>query len=151
MNELEGLLRLAEASWREADSRRSLEWKVSFGLWTGLGLVSGFLLTHHSQILNCHPTVVCILAALFTLTIWLVYTCVWMRGNHHRNHRYQRRAHCYWRLAEERLEITPRHTCEPEEEKLPPLFCDWAYGPQIVFTLILTAVAFLSVLLNIRC
>ena len=38
---IETLLKLGEASWNSWDRRRSYEWKVSFGLWSALGLIAG--------------------------------------------------------------------------------------------------------------
>ena len=38
------LTNLSEACWKEYDTRRSYEWKVSFGLWTSIGLIAGFSL-----------------------------------------------------------------------------------------------------------
>lgn len=41
---IEELNHLADACWKEFDTRRSFEWKVSFGLWTAIGIILGFTL-----------------------------------------------------------------------------------------------------------
>ena len=39
--EIDILKHLREAADRRAEARRSYEWKMAFGLWTGLGLAIG--------------------------------------------------------------------------------------------------------------
>ena len=38
---VEAIFKLADASWQDFDSRRSDEWKITFGLWTVLALFAG--------------------------------------------------------------------------------------------------------------
>src|SRR5438270_13279188 len=40
----DALLKLAESFWKQMDTRRAYEWKVSFGLWTALGVLAGLLI-----------------------------------------------------------------------------------------------------------
>ena len=66
---IESLIKLAEMYWLEYSDRRSVEWKVNFGLWAALGIFGGFV---YQQKIILHLWIV-IPITIGLLGIWVVY------------------------------------------------------------------------------
>lgn len=131
---IEFLSRLAEASWESMNKRRAYEWKVSFGLWTALGLLCSFALSAHLGI-----ALRWILTACLGL-ISIVYVFMWTRGLHQRNADDKKLAEQYWKEIEKELSLDLRK--QPNGATL--FWADWSHGSQIIFTILLTAIAIAS-------
>jgi NADH:ubiquinone oxidoreductase subunit 5 (subunit L)/multisubunit Na+/H+ antiporter MnhA subunit len=142
-NRIDTLLRLADFSWRDVDTRRSYEWKINFGLWGAFGLLAGASLRGDIQWPRS-PLFIWITAAILIL-VCLVYIFGWIRGLYERQTRNQAHAHHYLDMVEEELQIsTPRRKFQPQKPRW-PLF-NWSVGSQIVITVLLAALAFFSIL-----
>jgi hypothetical protein len=117
------------------DARRAYEWKVSFGLWTALGILAGLLIRGEFK----PPTVQAVFYAALLACIVLVYIFVWSIGLHRRNAKNRRDAQHFWNLAVKEFE-----TGSIEKFKVTPIgsvFRDWSHLTQILITLMLAIVA----------
>jgi hypothetical protein len=141
----ETLLKLADASWRNMDARRSYEWKANFGLWTALGLIAGFLFQSKVGLLSSHPKLAVLLATLVLFGMGYTFCAVRISGLYRGNKVDMRRACHYWRLVESTLGLEPQYQVYPETGYLK----NWSAQSQILITLILLFVAFLAVLVNV--
>jgi hypothetical protein len=54
-DKVEFLLKLADASWRDYNERRSIEWKVNFGLWAALGAFAALCFSGRLDLLYGWP------------------------------------------------------------------------------------------------
>jgi hypothetical protein len=67
-NKVKCLIELAKTNQENLWKRRSIEWKVNFGLWTALGIVTGF---SYSEGVNFHPVGVgVVLFLVFAAYVW---------------------------------------------------------------------------------
>ena len=98
---VDAILKLADASWRDFDSRRSHEIKVSFALWTALALLAGIVLKGDVKL--SVDSLQFILLAGILLGIWVVYSFIWTPGLRERQVRNLESAHFYWDRAEDIL------------------------------------------------
>jgi hypothetical protein len=143
---IDNLFRLAEFSWRDFDTRRSYEWKVSFGLWTALGVLAGTSLRVDIHLPSKWFT--CI-AGLILIIVCIVYTCCWTRGLYERQTRNQESAHAYLDIVEAQLKISsPRFIYQPPPPK--SRFRSWTIGSQIAFTWLLATLAFFCILEGVQ-
>jgi hypothetical protein len=139
------MLKLADASWKSMDTRRAYEWKVSFGLWAGLGALAGFLLKGQASPLASWQCWEVVIAALGLVIVAAVHIFVWIRAVHERNHNDVRRAHHYWHMVEANCGLPITHE-DRLEQATPSLWGDWAHCSQIVVTMVFAAFAIAGVL-----
>jgi hypothetical protein len=114
------LLGLAESSWREFDTRRAFEWKVSFGLWTALGLLALSLgrADLRLDVAGKLAVTLCLLALV------VVYVFVWSWGIYRSHTKNQEAVRCYCGLVEDVLGITTPRRLPPDKR------CFWAKTPR---------------------
>ena len=86
---VETLVSLSNACWTEYNERRTYEWKVSFGLWTALGIISGFALKEDIAI----PIDSCLLTFLLLSILCVYFLFHW--GLHKSNMHDQYKRHIY--------------------------------------------------------
>lgn len=144
---VEALLKLADASWRAVDTRRSYEWKANFGLWTALGLLVGFLFQNKAEVLSGHLWTTAFLALLILLGIGLPYVFVWSKGLYGKNQRDARRAYHYWYLVEMELKIEHQFEDMPGPDPV-PFWRNWSVGSQILITIVLLLAVDSALFLN---
>ena len=137
------LLKFADASWHEMDTRRSYEWKVNFGLWTTLGVLAGVSFKGETSSLPQTPMWMIALVLLLFPVIGFVYIFIWTKGLYARNQRNMRRAHYYWNLVETELNLSPRHQVLPEDVS-EPYWRNWSVLSQVLITVIFMLIAFLA-------
>ena len=89
------LLKLADAAWREFDTRRSFEWKINFALWAGLAAIAGFAIKEDFQVGDY--------IWVFLGATWAVYIFIWQWGLMNRNRSNQSIAQFYWKRVQEHL------------------------------------------------
>ena len=111
---IDALLRLADASWRDFDQRRSYEWKLNFGLWPALGIFAGYMLRDAKPLPYEAKTGLTVLLGL----TWLVYVFPWSYGLQRRNRMNQDSARRYWTEVENLIHFRTDH--ESDREKDPP-------------------------------
>jgi hypothetical protein len=133
---IEVLTNLSEACWKEYDTRRSYEWKVSFGLWTSIGLIAGFSLKE-DIILNINVWwIISILFVLATAYTW------WQYGLRISNARDQDKRHEYYKVIHESIGFTKKDIANLNEEifKNRPrtshsfIFFNWSHSSQLLIT-----------------
>jgi hypothetical protein len=92
----------AEVAWRAYETRHNIEWRVNFSLWTGLGILAGFLLQAEAS-WPCWVKV--------TLTVILLTGCwpyfLWKVEIQQRNKDDLDAARELWRRADRALGLTP--------------------------------------------
>lgn len=75
-------IRLAELSKNSFFNRRALEWKLAFGFWTGIAVITGALTGlptlegNADPIVKLAPGLLCALATIY-LVVWLASLCCW--------------------------------------------------------------------------
>jgi hypothetical protein len=75
-------LRLAEAAWRDADRRRSYEWKLNFALWPALGALGGFFWKQNPQFAPGWMIAGSLLIVGIAGTYWFHWSVgLWIRNN----------------------------------------------------------------------
>ena len=132
------LMKLAESSWKEFDTRRTYEWKVNFALWAALAALAGILLRGEAHL----NLILAIILAVLILLINVVYILLWTRGMHARNKIDQTNAHFYWLLVEQELGIKDeRHKAYKESAEKEPFWKNWSRGTQVTITMIITILA----------
>jgi len=141
IDRLEILLKLAEAAWRDFDTRRPTEWKANLALWGGLGLFSGFVLKGEAMV----PGHLKVVVSVVLVAIGLVYTFGWTRGQYHRNWQDRKIADYFWDRVEEALGVrSPRPRCS--DSRAPPHFLrNWSRGSQVLITWLFVLMAVASV------
>ena len=100
-DKVEYLTRLADASWREYSERRSVEWKVNFGLWAALGTFAGFVFQQD----KIFPLWITIATSLILLCTFLIYTFLWKAEIQVRNSLDKKAAQDYWKKVDEMLNV----------------------------------------------
>lgn len=137
---VEAIFKLANAMWRDFDSRRSYEWKVTFGLWTALGLFAAGVIKGDVKLpLGCGGFIV--LVIIFG-GIWLSYTLLWTPGLRKRQKLNLDSAHYYWNGVEKivtrnqqedmTLDNSPRFNYSSDDTLL-----HWSHCSQIITTTLL--------------
>jgi hypothetical protein len=148
---IDAVLKLADASWREFDPRRSDEWRVNFGLWTALALFAGVVLRGDLRFQVDRLQFVSL--AVILAGIWVVYTFVWTRGLRERQVRSLDSAHFYRDRVEEivaqnlpenvSLDGSPRRRGGRVHGA--GLWRHWSHGSQIYMTTFLIVLDFWSI------
>jgi hypothetical protein len=134
---IDALLRLGESCWKQMDTRRAYEWKVSFGLWTALSVIAGLLIRGEFRP-DWHYRIA--YGAMF-LAIVFVYVVSWSRGLQIRNAENKRAANHFWGLAAAELGLGS-DSAEPfKVTPIPPITSDWSHRSQILFTFLLALIA----------
>lgn len=132
-NEIEALFKLEESAWREFHQRRSYEWKINFGLWAGLGTVSGFVIKENVELT---PWIWVGIVFLFTAYIW------WHVGLFTSNKMDQAKRNYYLQVAREKLKVTlPDDLSKRPSTSGNTFYGNWSHGPQIAITLIILGFA----------
>jgi hypothetical protein len=150
------LLSLANASQSEYDTRRSYEWKVSFGLWTAIGVISGFALKEDFNLPVSDMWIFFLLSVIFLAYTWFHY------GLHRSNCHDQRKRYFYIKsYIHPELGIN-QELLKPEEAKLfekvksskGRFYQVWSHGSQILITtvfLIILGAILTNKEINSRC
>jgi len=93
-------LEMAKLSQQSFQNRQSYEWKIAFGLWTGIGLFTYFATEHAGAISG--PGLLCLAAAYFVLGgVWCL---LWQPALHGANRQDKRWKHYYLHRAENRAQ-----------------------------------------------
>jgi len=132
---LDVCLKLADAAWRDFDTRRAYEWKANFGLWAGLAGLAVLCLRGDVAIQGAWRTAV--MAA--SIAVGLVYVLLWTPGLHKRNRNDQAVAQSLWTQAAQIATLTRPHEPEPTST-----FKNWSHLSQIIITAILLILAGLA-------
>lgn len=96
------LIKLSEACWHEFDIRRQYEWKVSFGLWTALGIISGFALKENIILPFDKLLLIPILSIILLAYLW------WHIGLRNSNRHDQDKRHEYYKVIHKELDFYKR-------------------------------------------
>lgn len=137
------LLKLADAAWRSFERRSSYEWRISFALWSGLGLFAGFLLRGGAaNILAHHSCLIGLVVLGVSVVILLVYALVWTKGLYERNQNDKVAADTFLGLVEKELGLAERKTYPPS------CFWNWSHGTQITVTFLFLILAVLAVFVS---
>jgi hypothetical protein len=102
-DKVESLLKLADASWRDYNERRSIEWKVNFGLWAALGAFGGFVFQRDTP----PPQWVALIASALLAVAFLIYTTLWKAEIQKRNRLDLNNARYYWTEVDTELGTKP--------------------------------------------
>jgi hypothetical protein len=137
---LDALFKLADASWHSFERRSSYEWKVSFALWSGLGLFAGAMLRGEAHI--SHPYYARMVVILICVAIWFVFALLWSPGLYSRNQQDKALADSFWIQVERELGITPRKLYPPRSH------WNWSHGTQIAITSLLMILAISAVFIS---
>jgi hypothetical protein len=132
---IDAFIRLGDSSWRQMDTRRAYEWKVSFGLWTALGIMAGLLIRGEFK----PPTIQAVIYAVLLAIIVYVYIFIWSAELHKRNAGNKQDAHHFWGLAIKEFE--PNSIDRFEVKPASPLLKEWSHLTQILVTLTLAILA----------
>jgi hypothetical protein len=98
---LDTLIKLSEACWTEFDTRRSYEWKISFGLWTAIGIIIGFALKEDVNHVIDMWLVTLVLVIIMAAYIW------WHIGLRNSNKRDQDKRHAYFKVIHKEIDFWP--------------------------------------------
>jgi hypothetical protein len=101
---LNALLALRKQSLEAFDKRRSYEWKISLALWSGIGLMTGFLYPNRESLAATTPQ--WLITVIFA-TVVLVYGFVWAPEVARRQRDDLAQAEAYRRAAETLLTGKP--------------------------------------------
>jgi hypothetical protein len=140
---ISALSKLAEANFHAFERRAGFEWKVTFGLWTGLGLVAGYLLKFDVPEPNDWGKRLVLVSCG---VLFLIYAFWWTPGIYERNESDKRKAYSYWDLMLVELGL-PAESSKTEESKWRPGWFNYSHGSQVLITLsllIVVLVIFLS-------
>ena len=143
-DKVDALLKLADISWRDYSERRSIEWKINFGLWLALGTFAGFVLQYPTAVPNRWWVALAISVLLGF--IFLVYTFLWKKEIKERNRKDKHATEHYQRLVREELGIKWPPVESPPD---PPLRKDenWprTHLSQVLMTLLFLLLAVFAV------
>lgn len=141
---IDTLLKLADASWKAHDTRRSYEWKVNLALWPGLALFAALQIKGETTLSLKLPSI--IILSLLLIAIAYIYSTKWSAGLREGNRRDKIREETYLRLVDQELKLdnrSPRPTTDVvlAEE---PILKNWSHGSQILITWLLVFFAISS-------
>jgi hypothetical protein len=133
--ELELMLKLADSSWRDFDTRRSYEWKISFGLWVALATLSGFAIKEGIKVSEW--------VVLFQLIVAFIYTFIWSEGLYKMNNKNQELAKEYWKKVAEKTGFKSDKVSETNKKSRLAIF-NWSHGSQIAITILFLFISYLA-------
>ena len=129
-------LDLAKMAQASTFNRRSYEWKITYGLWTGIGLLTYFVLSNSERISNFPSTFLGILYLIFSL-LWLFLWQAPLRRAHLQDTLFK---HYYMHRAEGREANWPRSVTYREVLRTSVnLTWIYTYSPFLVTVLLLIA------------
>lgn len=141
--QLETLMTLANSCWTEYDTRRSYEWKVSFGLWTAIGIISGFALKEDFLLPFSKGHIGLIVFIILLVVIFMGYY-YFQRGLFTSNKHDQAKRHYYINNHIHPIVNVKHDDMTPEIRKLfeePPIYSAgkkvhqvWSHRNQIIIT-----------------
>ncbi|NLF73181.1 MAG: hypothetical protein GX575_29445 [Candidatus Anammoximicrobium sp.] len=106
-------LELAKIAQQSIESRRAYEWKIAFGLWSGIGLFTYFMVESHFSLAEWQLSGLGVLYAI----IWCVWTFTWQPFLHLAFEKDKRWKHYYMHKAEIRDETkSQKDPWEPTAE-----------------------------------
>jgi hypothetical protein len=146
----EMLFKLSETCWTEFETRRTYEWKVSFGLWAGLGIIAGFALKEDITLAIPIWGIVLFLFLILLAYLW------WHIGLRWSNKRDQDKRHEYYRIIHKNLgfyetgaDVKIDLFVTPEAKTIwQKLRRIWAHGAQLLITV--SFLVFLAFILSNR-
>lgn len=151
---LEVYMNLADSCWKEYDTRRSYEWKVSFGIWTALGIIIGFIIKEDIPF-HYNLYVVSVVVILFLLIVYFFY--VFQKGIQNSNNYDQEKRHVYIKqfihplidFDLTKIEEGKRKYFDRPESSKGNVFQAWSHLTQIVITAILAIVICIVIVLKV--
>jgi Ca2+/Na+ antiporter len=138
---IESLIKLAEVSWRDYSERRSIEWKVNFGVWVALGTFGGFIFQKNVTL----PLWIVIAITLLLVGIFLVYTFLWKMEVQQRNQNDKERTRYYLGKVNTALSLEPPKDQQDEPQWLKQIGWRRTHLAQVVVTFLFVLVAALAV------
>jgi hypothetical protein len=137
-DEIETLLKLADSSWRDFDTRRSYEWKISFGLWVAIATLSGFAIKEGIVLSDW--------SIIFQLLIAFFYAFIWSANLYDMNFKNQETARKFWKKAAEKTGLNSEEAANLYESKQKSKLAilNWSHGSQIVITILFLVISFLA-------
>lgn len=130
---IDALLALADARWRDFNTRRSFEWKVTIGLWTAQALFATFVF--RTNVKSVSNSQIVFLGAIFAVIIY-IYAFRWTKGIWESNEKNKQDARDYWKLADEALGI-PSERYERDKTSADSFMSDFSNGSQVSMTVLL--------------
>lgn len=124
---LQGYIELYKRQFDMFDKRRSVEWKVTFGLWTGIIVATGFLAGKIETELS---------ALIIYFVIWLVFSFVWTKSCWYANKVDQIWSYVYRNRIEFLIGFAKEEKDYEEPNKW-DFLKDWSRKSQIIITFIL--------------
>ena len=148
-NLIDAYMDCAEAAWKTLVDRRIYEWKISFGLWAGLGAFAGFILKGSTSL---EPATVIVVSVLLVIAGG-VYTFWWTPAVRKRDAEEHATANYFWDLVEGRMDTYSRRRMISKEFADKRKKCwrffpysHWSSGSQVALTWALVLVALISIL-----
>lgn len=147
---LETLVSLSESCWSEYNSRRSYEWKVSFGLWTAIGVIAGFALKEGVIIPLNQYWIIGLLISIFLAYLWF------QAGLYRSCTQDQSKRHIYISFIHSQIGFNTKRLKEKERELFKKrsklsnskfFFLVWSHGSQLLITAVFLTILGL-ILLN---
>lgn len=138
---VETLIKLAEASWRAYSERRSIEWKVNFGLWAALGSFSGFMFQRRIGL----PYWIASVTSFLLICTFLVYTFLWKTEIQKRNSRDKKDAHDYRKEVDSILNKESPEVLNSEDARTVLGVWRGTHLSQVLITLLFVLLAALAV------
>jgi hypothetical protein len=138
---IDALIKLAEASWRSYSERRSIEWKVNFGLWAALGTFSGFMFQRETYL----PCWIANVTSFILICIFIVYTFLWKTEIQKRNSRDKEDAHGYRMKVDNILNIESSIVLNAEDARTVVGGWRGTHLSQVIITFLFVLLAALAV------
>ncbi|MBN2610559.1 MAG: hypothetical protein JXB00_03295 [Bacteroidales bacterium] len=131
------LLKLEECSWKEYERRHSSEWQVNFGLWSGLGVMTGFSIKERYTFDWWWIASIFILIALLYIRFRFgVFKS--NRNDQDRRFYYLKEIHIKGHIE------LPRGYDKVYEHTFKAFLFNWSHSSQIIITILLLLIAFLG-------
>lgn len=128
---IQAFVSLAEAAWKDFDTRRSYEWKLNLAMWAGLGTLAGFSIKEKLILSNY--------ALIPLVVLFLTYVCIWTPSLRKRNWIDQQRAQFWWNKVAAQLVVQiPKEYLSMGSLKYRSCrwwaLLSWSHGTQIIIT-----------------
>lgn len=140
MDDREAYVELAKLSQQSKENRNAIEWKVAFGLWTGIAVFTWFLVDVGVRL----PSLALANLGVIYIGVLAIWTLCWQLPLHRANRRDGQWKHWFMDKAEQRT-VSPA----PDPRANDPVWWDsakrpWLWG-QVLMTLMFLALSFLIV------